>query len=754
MSRNKKMYNIKYITLPYDFIPFPKKWVSYNDIRKLDNLPRHDQRKQLSGYIQYKLIPQSDLAVEIRKGENFFLAGSQIKGRVRTNAEILSQNYPHFINDAPVLFRDMAGDLKGKYKEKLEIKKGIEKSIRVGFLRRDGEKFYVVPAQKYSSDKFFTSIKEHRLTNMNVTINKGESMLYCISNIGNNEKFKQINEIQEKIDRLNNDIKLLRDELKEDLSDIQDEITEIFMEEFSFNGETVKDIFSNQESEDKKNKKSFDKELEKIGSNLFKKLTDLKSNNKNENLEKFFSKMVERWELKAKVHKIYSEMKRNDKFQPYQRQVFYKKNDNGGIAEIKLNNDGKELMLKGYLFNSTNASSKRSHYFIKEEEQDNIDFIVPQNIIEGYKQNLKKFRDNEIKWFYDIFDDDNYEKLIKENHEGLIVFFKTTDDDKSIKMIGRTPYFKVPYNNTIKDILEAKGKAAIGYADALFGFIPNESKELENYKKCENNMIESYKSRLRFSPMDIKGSFNYNDYNSDDFLLPSPFASANSMYLDQPEGEKCLSTYDGKKPELNGYKYYHILDEVQESKKKPKNILSTKGIIKNDKEDIYLEGKIYFNNLYPDELGLLLLSLDIKELLNSKMNKNFIEENKNVIENSFEQIGGAKPYGYGKVKVNINNLFLEKKNTSFKSLMISPFEEQKNKSEYIDAYITKMNEICENDYFNYLRYYIKSKQEKNREILGNGYNKNSPMAISWYNLSEKVKKGKGYPKLWRLAKEK
>ncbi|MBS4534349.1 hypothetical protein GOQ29_01810 [Clostridium sp. D2Q-14] len=776
MNKNKKNTNNdkpKYVTLPYDFISFPRKWIPYSAVRKLDGLPRHDYRKQLNGCIKYRIIPKSDLAVEIKEGEgnSFFLAGSQMRGRVRMNTEILSQSYPHFINDAPILFRDIAGDLRKEYNKKLGIKEGIEKSIKVGFLRKDGERFYVIPAQKYSSDKFFTSIKEHRIVNMGIKINRGESMLYDVKNSG--EKFKQINKIQKDIDKLSNEISKLREELKEELSVIQKDIDGIFIKKFSFHkriGKIIKKNNFNEELEKissqllvelKNIRKNSEKELLKKSKNVSSELLEKVKNIRNEKLEIFFSKMTERWKLKVKIHKIYSEMRKNSKNLPYQREVFYKENSNGGICKIAFNDNRGEFPSKGYLFNSTNASSKRSHYFIKKSEQGNAGFIVPQNVIEGYKQNIKKFRytskNNEVKDFYDIFDDEKYKKLIKKNPEGLIVFFITEKDDKSIKMIGRTPYFKVPYNRSITDILEVNGKSTIGYADALFGFTSNESKELEDdeinltREKGQNNAIESYKSRLRFSSIDIKGEFNY---KFEEFLLPSPFASANAMYLEQLEENK-LSTYNDKTSKLNGYKYYHILDKVEKSKKEPESMLSTKGVIKNDEEDIYLEGKIYFNNLFPDELGLLLLSLDIKQILKSKEYRECIGENGINIENSFEQIGGAKPYGYGKVKVEIMDLCIEKKDISFESLILDPMEKQSNRSEYVDAYITKMKEVCEKNYFNYLRRYIKSKQEKDRNETSNwDCNETNPIVVNWYNLDEKIKKRKGYPKEWRFLKRK
>ena len=735
MAKDKK---IKYVTLPYDFIKFPQKWISYSK-----EFPRHDQTKQLNGYIKYKLIPQSDLALEIRKGkdEKLFVSGSQFRGTVRGNAEILSQNYPHFINDSPMFYRDMINNMTNKelvkqYREKLCIRNGIEKDIEVGFLRKDNINFYIVPAEKWFSGKNFISIKEHKIRNMKIPIGINISMLYDTN--AYLERSLEIDELQNNIDKLTKEIFDLRKKLKNELSSVQKEINNIFTKEFGFLKIGIFDKPYNADKPRETNESDFTKRLDDKAKDLWIQLKSMcKSNNK---LEIFCLKMVERWKLKAKIHNIYITMKPNEQFKPYQEEVYYKENSNGGIEKISKSGNG-EFVLKGYLFNSTNASSKRSHYFIKEPFKTKERIIVPQNVIGGYQQNISKSRDKDNKWFYDIFNEEN-KTLIEKNPEGPIVFFKRSVNGK-VKMIGRTPYFKVPYNRSIKEIIEKNGKSTIGYADALFGFVSDINVNPENQK----DIVDSYKSRVRFTPIDIKGNFKESDYKSMKFLLPSPFASANAMYIQQ-KGEK-LSTYNDEDTELNGYKYYRILDKVQKSKTEPKDMISVKGIMKNN-NNFYLEGKVYFKNLACDELGLLLLSMDIEQTLNSKQYKG---KNKSIIEKSFEQIGGAKPYGYGKVKVDITEFYLENNDASFESLITNSIKkiDDENRQKYIDAYFNTM----ENKESNYFDRYIESKQEVKRENLSNG---NSIM-IDWYNVQENIQKysgnkGGGYPANWRIDVQK
>ena len=758
-TREKSQGSNKYVTLPYDFIPFPSKWHPYAGKGELSEwgIHRHDRRDQLSGYVQYKLRPQSDLAVEIKEGkdERLFLSGSQMRGRVRTNLEILSWSYPRFIDTSPMLFRDFTGDLRGSYQEKMNIQNGIERSIQAGFLKKDDDGFYVVPAQRFFADKYFASIKEHRL--INIGFKRAGKFAWLYDQDKSKKQFEKMNEIQKQIDMLTDEIKQLREQLQGDLAPIQEDISTLFTGSFSFHSnKELKNIKKGIKEQVRNNVEyDYNDPLKKVGEKLLNKLEKLGT--EDDNLNSFFDKMAGRWILKAQIDIEYYKLSikgKNGDYLPYQTPIYYSQNTNGGIDKIA-SAATEDVNLKGYLFNSTNAGSKRSHYFIKEEQKGEIGLAVPSNVIQSYKQNHKRFRttdkekQDQIKDFYNIFD--NYQTLLKDNPEGPIVFFKI--EDGKIGKIGRTPYFKIPYTHSIGDILqEEKGKNKIGYADALFGFIPDVFKSKRQEKENENDdKTTGYKSRLRFSPLDIKGRFDCNrQYVPEQLLLPSPFASASAMYLRQNNGEK-LSTYENKDelPSLNGYKYYHILDRVQESKKEPRNMISIKGVMKNNEHEFYLEGKIYFHNLALEEIGLLLLSLDVKEVLQSHQYVNFINENRHFIQNAYEQIGGAKPYGYGKVKVEVDNLYLEKNDCSFESLVLNPLEEKTDRYEYIDAFIQEMHEAGKEAYFYDFKNYIDSKQERSREEkTGENYSQESPTTINWSNLSEKI--SAGYPKEWRL----
>ncbi len=174
-----------------------------------------------------------------------------------------------------------------------------------------------------------------------------------------------------------------------------------------------------------------------------------------------------------------------------------------------------------------------------------------------------------------------------------------------------TPYFKIPYEHSLREITGEKDEKNIDYADAIFGFISNEDKS-------------AYKSRVRFSAIDINESIKKDER---EFLLTTPSATACAMYLEQ-KGKR-LSTYeDVNPPKLNGYKYYRILkdaqtDTIPDDPSKVEKMISNKEVIKakdsHYKHGYALEGKIYFNNLNVKRTRLLLLKLRYSSFLHKQV---------------------------------------------------------------------------------------------------------------------------------------
>lgn len=746
-KNNNNKYEPIDVTLPYDFIPFVDK--SHFPYQNLEELPGHNGdnkntgEEYLTGCIDYSITPYSDLAIELRQrfDGKHFISGSQIRGKIRSNLEILSASFPRFIDTSPLLYRNFNSDDNNNsddYNSRMGISrtKGIECSVEAGFLRKIDNKFYVFPAEKIGNKNFY-AIKEHRLVQMNL---KRKNIYFLFDN---DQLFEKINELQNKINKEDREIKKYRENIKEKLNDeLQEKISNIFIKEFNFNSTIMKDFFKNSKDS---NYIIDDKEIEEVGKKLFNKLKSLV--NDDEELLKLCQLTVERWQKKVEMEILYRKLgtkeNKNQKYLPYQQMVYFRSNAAGGIEQITTSVESNEELEKGYLFNSTNASSKRSHYLINKPLENHSGFLVPEDVIAGYKRNLKKFKENYetrkkgIKDFYKIFA--NYDQLIKEPgyENGIIVFYKK--DDK-ISYIGRTPYFKIPYKHQLKQLLKKllpRTNEGFDYAEALFGFIPGERADWQEVKSKQ-----AYKSRLIFTPLDIEGEVNKDTYKEDEFLLPSPSPSAQGMYLEQ--NTNYLQTYEGEEPKLNGYKYYHILEQpiVKDDRNNYKKMKSKLQILSKDSVK-RIKGKIYFRNITKKELGLILISLDINLLEETKEYKESLQKYAEYLKDSYELIGGAKPYGYGKVKIKLDGINIENKCKDFEQLVLNTSRPVDNIGQYIDEYISSMGG---NSYFKriHLQDYLISKVVITDNEKGKKH----------YNWSS-LQIGGGYPagnQFWRLKR--
>jgi CRISPR-associated protein (TIGR03986 family) len=687
------------ITLPYSFIPFAKQ---FHFPYTYERLPKHNELKGFSGSISYTITPKADLYTETRinKDGRYFLSGSSARGLVRSNVEILSASYPEFIDRTQMLYRDITSNKRGRYLKILANKdqqlEDIEREIEVGYLQKQGNEYYVIPAKKFSNGKNFISIKEHILKDWNVL--KSSNYLF------EGNTLRKMKAVQNEIDELTTIIKKYREFLD---SDYKKKIEKLFLREFNFH---------------KKNPKFFSVEkLADLEEELVRKLKTILVGLNHDKFDsnKLSEAYAKRWIQKFKVAKAYLSLKRNNGFKPYRSVVFYKESVHGGIASMsKIKSEEHHLL--GCIFNSTNASSKRSHYVAREPDNRKGRILVPQTVIASYNKMKEKMRTNKtnkeiIEHYYDLFNSDNRDSKENRDDHLPVVFYQVAsgDNGQTINKIGVTPYFKVPYDYQIDELIGNKEKGRIDYATALFGYVNEETNDGGNASKnVEKEQLQSFKSRVRFGPIDIVGSPIFSK-DPVPLLLPSPSASAEAMYLKQdqkksPTYEK-LAGDSQKKPELNGYKYYHVLkDKVNYTPKKDtENIESKRKVLKP--QGIQLKGKIYFTNLTKEEIGLLLLGVDVSLFYESDLFRQvFAEEDLN---ECYDLLGGGKPYGYGKVKIKVDSLNLETRGNDFHSLMLSNEEKKEGTQlkEYINSFIAEMDGT---EYFEnvHLAYYLQSKK--------------------------------------------
>ncbi|MFD3157038.1 TIGR03986 family CRISPR-associated RAMP protein [Haloimpatiens sp. FM7330] len=658
----------KYAKAPYNFIPFPEK-IFYrhtllknceNEDKGIDILPKHDEFKLglKTGYIDYSVKVETPLFISdgnkdfFRVNGDYVIPGSTVRGKVRSNAEILSCSYPEFVEDKKLWFRGAFSKdvLKKMYTDAvLSGETGnINEKVKAGYLCRKDNKWFVIPAKKDKNGKYFREIHESMLRKQYKTIDE---------NIRSN----------------------------------------IFMYEF-------RDKHSREELwyliKDKKNKKK------EINRKIKNKEKELSKNEKNK-----FKYMVN--DLQNEIEAL---LKHNERkgFKPYYYKALYclKENNSPLIKKVvkSINDDD-----YGILMNSSRLNHKQNHYLIFKKDNDKKEKIVSQDLINQYKTSVKYRQAIEVENFEINKDND----FVKGKEKPI---FYITDKEDNIISFGFTPYLKVTYKKSVKDGIktnkencEEMNKGNIDYAKSIFGFTNL------SYSEGTENKTKSYKGRVSFT--NVKSAGNCNQIKKPILKhLMNPKISSFQLYLKQnTNNPKKLKTYSSDDFELRGEKFYwlrHTHDDKDEYKKGEK-AQQYAVLYPVDKGAIF-KGRIYFENLYEDELGLLLMSI-----------KPF--------EDAKENLGQGKPYGYGKVKFEIDDIveidsqdrFISlNMNSSKKSIMgskndcIGKFKDYMKKQninvDFDNEYMykcfsyskSKTRDICEPE-FNYMRI----TDFKNRKIL-------------------------------------
>lgn len=728
-------------TLPYDFIPFIE-GNEYYYPWKTEDLPSHDKREKLykSGTIHYTVTPKSPLVMELRKKPNdkskYFVSGSALRGKIRSNVEILSGSYPEFVDTSEMLYRNIT---KKEYRDKLikstdqsalstdtepnskdkQKDKRIEYFVQAGFLQKRENGFVVVPA-KNVGDRYFSSIKEYEFFGAkNAKLSKFENL--CMLD-WKPYLIKWVQDLNEEIDVLSKEIYSIRQKNSDKMKECQNVLDDIFTKKFSFLNNSIKNCsqsdFTNKEEEVRQELKDaipiFQDEEER---------------------EKLCEKYAKRWKYKLEIH--HKKIKENGNYKPYQRRIFFHATEKGTITRFcnPGTNRNEEQFLTGYMYNSYAIHSKRSHYVIGEPLQNGVEYNVPEALINKYNNMLKKMHDyktfknikengtqeNEEEFFYNLFCDEIYDTNLSNDRnnirDGLIVFFKT--DGKVVKEIGRTPYFKVTTDYSIEELLQSRhsnDSNCVDFANSLFGYV-----------NSENNDMPAYKSRLIFSALDIVGEVE--TPIEKDFILQSPSATAYSIYLKQNDIKRFQTFLNSGKgrPKLRGYKYYHIRNKPISShpdneNKTFKNNNSSEPKIYSKKYvteikgidglgEGYLKGKIHFRNLNDEEIGLVLLAIQI-DLLPFKED----------LRPLYEAIGAAKSYGYGKVALELEKMEIESNQSEFEILLggnqnVNQYTTREDFQPFVQKFKDKVGGWSHFDNI-FINHYVSSKQEFTDDIQG------------------------------------
>ncbi len=202
------------------------------------------------------------------------------------------------------------------------------------------------------------------------------------------------------------------------------------------------------------------------------------------------------------------------------------------------------------------------------------------------------------------------------------VFFQKGGN--GILHFGLSYLYKLPYSHSVKDgIPESHFDDRYDLSETIFGYV-NKSKK------------EALKGRVQFSHFKAQGQVNVLNKRTE--ILGTPRASYYPMYVKQREGN-LFTTFMNDGFSLAGRKRYpvHKGSGVEKSEETGNENVGT--TFQPLQEGAVFKGKLRYHNLKKAELGALLSALTFH---NTK--------------DCCHNIGFAKPLGYGKVSLQLNEV--------------------------------------------------------------------------------------------------
>jgi CRISPR-associated protein (TIGR03986 family) len=203
---------------------------------------------------------------------------------------------------------------------------------------------------------------------------------------------------------------------------------------------------------------------------------------------------------------------------------------------------------------------------------------------------------------------------------GIPVFYRFDKKQNKVKDLGLTFMYKQPVLYSVMSLLPYKpGK---DLSELIFGSI------------IDNN---AQKGRVFMSHFWAKGAKQLSECTH---VLASPKSSFTPFYLTQngSNGETLKFNTYNTASKLRGFKRYPVHSSTKSQSLDFTNSDMTSRSRPLDKGAIF-EGKIRFHNLRPMEIGALLSAITFHNT-----------------PETYHSLGGLKPFGYGRIKVEIDNL--------------------------------------------------------------------------------------------------
>ena len=376
---------------------------------------------------------------------------------------------------------------------------------------------------------------------------------------------------------------------------------------------------------------------------------------------------------------------------------------------------------EGVLLNSGWIHGKKHHYLVSAAKASGngsiaVDLNLAVSYMDDYKRNCIQNKKLE--------DEADFYALPEEGEEKLF-FYKVKKIDGKDKLVGfgPTPYFRIYFDHRAKDGITVTEGSGLDYAKAIFGYA-EEKVSLKGRVFFENCVADSVPTTRNIS-----------------LTLSGPKATSFPMYVNQIDDDQSdkllpvdeLHTYNMNPFRLNGYKFYwkrskaiESMDEVakptenQKSGEEQNTKIQSKlqVVLATPKKPVAFHGRIDFENLKPDELGLVLMSLRLQ----------------NESEPESYLIGSGKPYGMGKVSlVNIHLYCMDQKERfrlvnpvetdctdeieTYKQMFISEMGEGYTKSDMYTTYLGVARQDNADTYLDQYNGKLSWSKDKNQHVV-------------------------------------
>lgn len=341
------------------------------------------------------------------------------------------------------------------------------------------------------------------------------------------------------------------------------------------------------------------------------------------------------WEYWAK-NNLNRDNRGKSKYKPYSTNIKFEIDNENKIKSIKLVSKKES---NGVLFNSNHMGKKKNHYIINEIDKKARTYTIGEREILAYQNDCDTNKQRKNAQFY---------YLPKKNGiENAEPFFYIIDKSESVSYFGKCPYLRIFFAKSIRDCIKV-GYACYGidYPNAIFGYTVDYD--------CDGPLQDeehNFKSRVSFSDVTCEHANVIRDTKHLVLSSPKPTSYTNYLMQSGVNSDDDLITYNNRDAEIRGNKFYwmknfnierynNILKGQEKIVTNIKNVLDVRSKFK---------GKVYFENLTDDELGLLLLSLKYND-------------------EAKESIGMGKPYGFGRININKIDLYIENIGSKFISL--------------------------------------------------------------------------------------